>query len=165
LGGEDHIMDAALTRHFRSSDPACWKFTTASSAAAVGAVTPATVAGAPLPQCEYGFALSSSARKTMIRMDVQQERLPLYVTRSFYQMKNTDGIRFCKRLPPPESFVVSRAERDEAANLKPYAKRRKIEEAAAQQFEPAGLEGGVWQKVGLSIISLPACLRPGRGFR
>ena len=165
LGGEEHLMDAALSRHFQSTDPAHWKFTTVASLAAVGACKPETALRAPVVPSEQPEALSATARHTLHRMAVREQRLPEYATRSFFQLLKRDGVRFCKRLPHAESFVLSRAERLEADKLKPLAKRRKVEAAAAAQHEPQSLGDSVWSKVGLTTLSLPSYLRPGAGFR
>ena len=61
--------------------------------------------------------------------------------------------------------MLSRAERLEADMLTLLAKRRKVEAAAAAQHEPQSLGDSVWQKIGLTSLSLPSYLRPGKGFR
>ena len=165
LGGEEHLMDAALSRHFQSRDPARWKFTTVASLAAVGAGKPETALRAPVVPTEQPQALSSTVRHTLQRMEVRDQRLPELATSSFLQQIQRDGIRFCKPLPYGESFVLSKAERLEAEKLKPLAKRRKIEAAAKAQHEPQSLGDNVWSKVGLTTLSLPSYLRPGVGFR
>ena len=78
-------------------------------------------------------------------------------------MVHKDGVEFCKPLPVPESYVLSREVRARHATLGVYAKRRKMESASKAAYEAAELNDQVFTKVGLSSASLPSFLRPSRG--
>ena len=121
-----------------------------------------------VPESEYRDepCLSKTARRTLQRMAAwQDQHLPEFATRTWFQMRAAERVRFCKPLPDPESFLLSREERREAADLLPKAKRRKLEAAAKEQYEPDRLHDLIWRKLDLTNKSLGACRRPGRGFR
>ena len=76
------------------------------------------------------------------------------------------GARFCKLLPPPDSFVLSTSKRKANRDLCNAAKRRLVLDTAKSQYDVDVLQDDtLWAKLGVRALALPAYLRPGKHMR
>ena len=136
LGGEDGIMAYALNTHFQCSGPEGWH-----------------------------FHAKNAKQKTMTTVQMRNEvRLlskPQWFHTYWFDLIATNRIHLCKLLPRPEASLLASCWRQ----LKPTAKRQKIEEAAEEQYNPKVMHDGLFQQLKIHTLSLPSCLRPGKNPR
>ena len=136
FGGEDGIMAYALNTHFQCSGPEGWN-----------------------------FVAKRATQKTMTAVQMRNEvRLlskPQWFHTYLFDLIATKRIHLCKPLPRPEAALLASCWRQ----LKPTAKRQKIEEAAEEQYNPKVMHDGLFQQLKIHTLSLPSCLRPGKNPR
>ena len=139
LGGEEGILAMALNMHFRSEGPDGWHFhATRTSKPAVG--------GARL------------------RREVALLSRPLWFGTPLFDLVRSRHVHLCKALPFPEQFIMLRKDTKVAPEL-PSKRRRSLQEMANQAYEPDHIEPSLWKRLGISVLSLPEHLRPGKRAR
>ena len=133
FGGEDGIMAYALNTHFQCSGPEGWHF----------------VAKRAKPK---------TMTAVQMRNEVRLLSTPQWFHTHLFDLIATKRIHLCKPLPRPEAALLASCWRQ----LKPTAKRQKIEEAAEEQYNPKVMHDGLFQQLKISTLSLPSCLRLGK---
>ena len=93
-----------------------------------------------------------------MRNEVRLLSKPQWFHTYLFDLIATKGIHLCKPLPRPEAALLASCWRQ----LKPTAKRQKIEEAAEEQYNPKVMHDGLFQQLKIHTLSLPSCLRPGK---
>ena len=107
------------------------------------------------------FHAKHAKQNTMTAVQMHNEvRLlskPEWLHRYLFDLIATQRIHACKPLPRQEAALLVSCWRQ----LKPVAKRRKIEETAEEQYNPKVMHDGLFQQLKIRTLSLPSCLRPG----
>ena len=93
-----------------------------------------------------------------MRNEVRLLSQPLWFHTYLFDLIATKRLHLCKPLPRPEAALLASCWRQ----LKPTAKRQKIEEAAEEQYNPKVMHDGLFQQLKINTLSLPSCLRPGK---
>lgn len=156
-GGEEAFLRAALAHHFGSKDPDTWKFRKTQSAVGDFALAQ------PLSTHPLDAALEPSYSKSVRRVfrELANSSRPNWHSESLLELSRR--VAFCKKLPPPLSFVFTREGRrtldSNCANR--TAKRQKIRQEARVQYTPTFMNANVFKVLGVSHLSLPYYLRPG----
>ena len=96
-----------------------------------------------------------------MRNEVRLLSKPQWFHTYLFDLIATKRIHLCKPLPRPEAALLASCWRQ----LKPTAKRQKIEEAAEEQYNPKVMHDGLFQQLKIHTLSLPSCLRPGKNPR
>ena len=108
------------------------------------------------------FCRETCNAKTMtvvqMRNEVRLLSKPQWFHTYLFDLIATKRIHLCKPLPRPEAALLASCWRQ----LKPTAKRQKIEEAAEEQYNPKVMHDGLFQQLKIHTLSLPSCLRPGK---
>merc|ERR1711884_899313 len=73
---------------------------------------------------------------------------PEWFHRYLFDLIATQRIHLCKPLPRPEAALLASCWRQ----LKPTAKRRKIEEAAEEQYNPKVMHDGLFQQLKIHTL-------------
>ena len=111
------------------------------------------------------FSCEACKANTMTAVQMHNEvRLlskPEWLHRYLFDLIATQRIHACKPLPRQEAALLVSCWRQ----LKPVAKRRKIEEIAEEQYNPKALDDGLFMQLKISNLSLPSCLRPEKNAR
>ena len=148
LGGEDGVLATALNMHFASGGPEGWNF-----------------------QTQRPLAPGAACRHADIVRTVHQALLPPWIQYTVKDLTCTRMMRFARKLPYPTAVTgqvidcalaagssdvgdgasggVSRVRRD--------AMRKAADEATSRRISEA-----VWRTLGMSALSLPSHLRPGK---
>ena len=139
FGGEDGIMAYALNTHFQCEGPEGWHFART--------------------RANPNDAMAAIQMHNEVRLLTKPQWIPLYL----YDLITFKSINLCKQLPRPEAALLASRWRPAAwEQLKPTAKRQKIEEAAEDQYNPTGMHDGLFRQLRIDTKSLPNCLRPGK---
>ena len=96
-----------------------------------------------------------------MRNEVRLLSKPQWFHTYLFDLIATKRIHLCKPLPRPEAALLASCWRQ----LKPTAKRQKIEEAAEEQYNPKVMHDGLFQQLKIHTLSLPSCLRLGKNPR
>ena len=142
MGGEEAILSMALNHHFKSAGPEGWHF--------VAARTQRSAIG------DY---------RQHIRREVRLMQRPAWFGTPLLDLIRQGQLVLAKRLPRPALFVVPPDAQRAYEILKPTAKRRLVDTLGDQRFEPAQLAQQLWARLGITVQSLPSCLRPGSSAR
>ena len=149
LGGEDGILSTALNMHFACPTPEGWHFMT-SRRLAVG---------------------SSDVRQSIVE-EVRKAALPPWIGDTVRDLACSRRMRFAIRLPYPTTLSGQRMDDVFQAQLavgsgsrEISTQRRSVLANVRQSFEPHCASGELWRRMGLSMLSLPAHLRPGKHGR
>ena len=134
--GEDGIMAHALNTHFQYSGPEGWHF-------------------------HAKHATQNTMTAVQMHNEVRLLSKPEWFHRYLFDLIATQRIHVCKPLPRPEAALLASC----WWQLKPVAKRRKIEETAEEQYNPKVMHDGLFQQLKIHTLSLPSCLRPGKNPR
>ena len=145
LGGEDGVLSTALNMHFACPSPERWHFTTSD-----------------------GLAVGSSDRRQGIIEEVRRAALPPWIADTVRDLACSRRMRFAIRLPYPTTLSGQPMDDVFAAQLAvgsggggTSTQRRSTLAHARRSFEPDCTSGELWRHMGLSMLSLPAHLRPG----
>jgi hypothetical protein len=142
LGGEDGILAMALNMHFRCRSPDGWHFQTKTVKPAAG-----------------------GAKGAHLRREVELLRRPLWFGTPLVDLVKSGQIDLCKSLPWPDQFMLSRQECKREAPQCATKRRRTLEQMADKSYEPDHMDQSLWQRLGISVLSLPGHLRPGTNPR
>ena len=142
LGSEDGILSTALNMHFSCSSPQGWHFLTS-----------------------HRLALGSSERRHDIVEEVRRATLPPWILDTVRDLACSRRMRFAIRLPYPTTLSGQRME-DEAVladgSRRISTRRRSAVADVRCRHEPDRIAEELWRRMGLSMMSLPAHLRPGK---
>ena len=141
FGGEDGIMAYALNTHFQCPGPEGWHF----------------------------VSKRVKQERRMGAAELQKElRLlgkPNWFHTYWQDLLANGALSLCKHLPRPERVLLSSKDASIVQQFKPTAKRQTLSKAAGEQYNPGMLHDGLWQRLQICTLSLPACLRPGKQAR
>jgi hypothetical protein len=142
FGGEEAILSLALNVHFQSHGPEGWHFHTSRA-------------------IEY-----ERTRAAFLHRDRALQNRPDWFHTCLTDLEKTGRHIICKSLPRPEEVLISRKElasRWQQENT--TVKRQRLAERSDDLFEPCTLAPKLWRQLGISVLSLPNCLRPGTHAR
>ena len=148
LGGEEGILATALNIHFRSRGPEGWHFRQRRR-----------------PLAAQGAAV----RKAAIQDQVRRDALPRWVDSTLVDLHRAKQIHITKTLPRPLELALNlrpASHDDENAQAidgsSTSAIRRNAVAAEKLHFAPDKLPDDVFRKLNITVLSLPAHLRPGK---
>ena len=104
---------------------------------------------------------SVSDDKCIIQREVRLLKKPNWIATPWFDLIRSGQVSLVKNLPRPEEVIVPSTEKQTYRQMKPYAKRQRIEELADERFDPKTLPQELWSRIGISTLSLPGYLRPG----
>ena len=134
-GSEDGFLCMALNTHFGCNGPEGWHLET------------------------------KRERKTSWVADLQREnrvhKLPGWVQYYLQDLICSQQMRICKPLPYPEEFLLDKAGASHWRRQSLIAKRKHLENVAAEKLEPKSLHIELWSMMKVSRQSLPTVVRPG----
>ncbi len=142
FGGEEGIMAYALNTHFQCDSPEGWHFLAKR-------------------------VVKHKRTAAELQKEVRLLSKPAWFHTYLHDLIATGGLTLCKHLPRPEMAVLSPSEvrASRWRQLTTTAKRQKIAEHAEDQYNPKRMHDELWQKLGITTLSLPTCLRPGQHAR
>jgi hypothetical protein len=140
FGGEEALLSLALNFHFQSHGPEGWHF------------------HAPRAHERPGAA--------HLQREVALQNRPDWFHTYLEDLVESGRLNLCKSLPRPEEVLISRKELASRWQQEhTTVKRQRLAERSDDLFEPRTLAPELWRKLGISILSLPSCLRPGKRAR
>ncbi len=140
FGGEEALLSLALIFHFQSHGPEGWHF------------------HAPHAHERPGAA--------QLQREVALQNQPDWFHTYLEDLVEIGRLNPCKSLPRPEEVLISRQElASRWQQQHTTVKRQRLAERSDDLFEPRTLAPELWRKLGISILSLPSCLRPGKRAR
>ena len=149
VGGEEGVLTTALNLHFRCNGPEGWHF---------------VQRGRPL-------ATGAAAKKAELRNLVRRSKLPPWVDTLVRDLWGKRELQFVKPLPSKLRMALQFHAKDEddddeatpSAIGDAAAARRRLVAAGKSAYEPKTLPADVFRKLNVTVLSLPAHLRPGKG--
>ena len=151
VGGEEGVLTTALNMHFRCNGPEGWHF---------------LQRGRPL-------ATGAAGRKAELKNEVRRSKLPPWVDTLVRDLCRKRELCLVKPLPSKLKMALNfhaNDEDDEAGtsaigDKTAGAARRDLVAVGKRAYEPQIMPGDVFRKLNITVLSLPAHLRPGNGAR
>ena len=108
-------------------------------------------------------AANGAREKTLTQLRAEGRLLsqPKWVTSYLCDVVSCRAIRLCKNLPTIDSFIFSKIEQAENAQLGACAKRQRVEEKVESKYEPRHLSATLWKHLNITTTSLSKNIRPG----
>jgi len=145
LGGEDGILSTALNMHFACPTPEGWHVF-----------------------ASHRLAAGSSDRHHRIVEEVRRAALPPWIADTVRDLACSRRTRYAIRLPYPTTLTGQKMDEVFATQLAVGSggismHRRSVVANVRQSVEPDCVASGeLWRRMGISMLSLPAHLRPGK---